>query len=140
MPHLISASSRALSGLVCVMTSPSTRSRRRGADHGTGWLDEIVAGDPRKPGNKRTAMTYAVAFLSLARVILPGYDFLAAYRSRELFRWVREQHRPDLFARLEQAGAELGMQAPHVHDAVKAITRIVLHTGRDIDQLTGEDI
>jgi integrase len=111
-----------------------------GADQGTGWLDDIVAGDPRKPGNKRTTMTYAVAFLFLARVILPGYEFLAAYRSRELFKWVREQHRPDLFARLEQAGTELGMQAPHVHDAVKAITRIVLHTGRDIDQLTGEDI
>jgi hypothetical protein len=111
-----------------------------GADRGTGWLDDLVAGDPRTPGTKRAAMTYAVAFLMLARVILPGYEFLSAYRSRELFRWVREQHRPDLFARLEQAGAELSMQAPHVHYAVKAITRIVLHTGRDVDQLTGEDV
>ena len=73
-------------------------------------------------------------------MILPGYGFLSAYRSRELFKWVREQRRPDLFARLEQAGTELGMQAPHVHDAVKAVTRIVLHTGRDVDRLTGEDI
>jgi len=111
-----------------------------GADQGTDWLDELVSGDPRSPSNKRTAMTYAVAYLFLARVILPGYEFLSAYRSRELFKWVREQRRPDLFARLEQAGAELGMQAPHVHNAVKAITRIVLHTGRDVDQLTGEDV
>lgn len=85
-------------------------------------------------------MTYAVAYLLLARVILPGYEFLSAYRSRELFRWVREQHRPDLFARLERAGAALGMQPPQVHDAVKAVTRIVLHTGRDVDQLTGQDL
>jgi integrase len=111
-----------------------------GADQGVGWLDDLVAGDPRSPGSKRTAMTYAAACLFLARVIMPGYEFLSACRSRELFKRVREQHRPDLFARLEQAGAELGMQAPHLHGAVKAITRIVLHTGRDIDQLTGEDI
>jgi len=111
-----------------------------GADQGTGWLDDIVAGDPGGPAAKRTAMTYAVACLMCARVILPGYGFLAAYRSKDLFRWVREQHRPDLFARLEQAGAELGMQPPQVRDAVKAVTRIVLHTGRDVDQLTGDDI
>jgi integrase len=111
-----------------------------GADRGTGWLDEIAAADPRQPKTKRTAMTYAVACLLLARVILPGYEFLSAYRSRELFRWVREQHRPDLFARLEQAGAGLGMQPPQVYDAVKAVTKIVLHTGRDVDQLTSQDL
>ena len=82
-------------------------------------------------------MTYAVACLFLARVIMPGYEFLSAYRSRELFKRVREQHRPDLFARLEQAAAELGMQAPHLRDGVKAITRIVvvcqLTTARSCD-------
>lgn len=111
-----------------------------GADQGTGWLDDLVADDPRSPATKRMGMTLAVACLMLARVILPGYGFLSAYRSKDLFRWVREQYRPDLFAQLEQAGAELGMQPPQVHDAVKAVTRIVLHTGRDIDQLTGDDV
>jgi integrase len=111
-----------------------------GADHGIGWLDEIVASDPRSPRSKRHAMTYAIGCLMLARVIVPGYDFLSVYRSRELFKWVREQHRRDLFVRLEQAGLELGMEAPHLRNAVKAITRMVLHTGRDIDQLTSDDI
>jgi hypothetical protein len=32
------------------------------------------------------------------------------------------------------------MRPHHVHDAVTAIARIVLHTGRDVDQLTGEDV
>ncbi|HEY1623781.1 MAG TPA: hypothetical protein VGG16_08275 [Streptosporangiaceae bacterium] len=45
-----------------------------------------------------------------------------------------------MIARVEEAGAELGMQPPQLRDAVKAITRMILHTGRDIDQLTGEDI
>jgi integrase len=111
-----------------------------GADQGTGWLDEVCAADPRSPATKRGAMTYAVAYLVLARVILPGYEFMSAYRSRYLFKWVREQRRPDLFARLEQAGAELGMQPPQLRDALNAITRIVMHTGRDIDQLAGDDV
>jgi integrase len=111
-----------------------------GADSGTGWLDDIVAGDPRAPGTKRAAMTFAAACLMLARVVLPGYGFLLKYRSKDLFGWTRELHRPGLFARLEEAGAELGMQAPQARAAITVITRIVLHTGRDVDQLTGDDI
>jgi site-specific recombinase XerD len=111
-----------------------------GADHGTGWLDELAPGDSRAPLSIRSAMAYGVAHLMLARVILPGYGFLTAYKPHALLRWVRGQHRPDLFATLEQAGAELGMRPHHVHDAVTAIARMVLHTGRDVDQLTGEDV
>jgi integrase len=111
-----------------------------GADQGTGWLDELAAGDPRAPHTSRSAMAYAVAHLMLARVILPGYGFLAAYKPSALLGWVREQHRPDLFASLERAGAELGMRPHHLHAAVAAIARIVLHTGRDVGQLTGEDV
>lgn len=111
-----------------------------GADRDTRWLDAIVADDPRSQPTKRTAMTYGVACLFLGRVVLPGYGFLSHYRSRELYKWVRGLFRPDLFARLERAGAELGMQKPQVHDGIKAVTRMVLHTGRDVDQLTGEDV
>jgi integrase len=111
-----------------------------GADRGTGWLDELVADDPRSPRTKRPAMTYGLASLMLARVVLPGYDFLARFHAVGLFRWVREQYRPDLFARLEEAGAELGMHPPQIRDGITAITRIVVHTGRDVDQLTGEDV
>lgn len=111
-----------------------------GADRDTGWLDEIVTDDLRAPGTKRTAMTYGVACLFLGRVVLPGYDFLSRYRSRDLYKWVRGTFRPDLFARLERAGDELGMQPPQVHDGITAVTRMVLHTGRDVDQLTSEDV
>jgi integrase len=111
-----------------------------GADQGTEWLDALVADDPRAAASKRAEMTFALGYLLVAGVVLPGYDFLGAYKSTRLYAWVREVRRPDLFASLEQAGAELGMQPPQVRDAVKAITRIVLHTSHDVDQLTGEDI
>lgn len=111
-----------------------------GADRDTQWLDAIVADDPRSRATKRTDMTYGIAYLILCRVVLPGYDFLARYRSRSLFGWARQVFRPDLFARLEQAGAEQGMQKPQILDGLLAVSKIVLHTGRDVDQLTGEDI
>ena len=111
-----------------------------GADRDTQWLDALVADDPRAPAAKRGEMVYAVSYLMIARVVLPDYGFLAAYNSTRLFPWVRQMRCPDLFARIEQAGDELGMQPPQLRDAVKAITRMILHTGRDIDQLTGQDI
>src|SRR5262249_3428252 len=111
-----------------------------GADQGTEWLDALVADDPRAAASKRAEMTFALGYLLVAGAGLPGYDFLGAYKSTRLYSWVREVRRPDLFASLERAGAELGMQPPQVLDAIKAITRIVLHTGRDVDQLASEDI
>lgn len=111
-----------------------------GADRDTQWLDEIVADDPRAPATKRNAMTYGVACLFLGRVVLPGYDFLSRYRSRDLYKWARATFRPDLFARLERAGDELGMQRPQIHDGMTAVTRMVLYTGRDVDQLASEDV
>jgi hypothetical protein len=103
-----------------------------GADQDTQWLDVLVADDPRVPAAKRSEMVYAVSYLMGARVVLPDYGFLAAYNSTRLFPWVRQARRPDLFARVEQAGAELGLQPPQLRDAVKAITRMILHTGRDL--------
>jgi integrase len=111
-----------------------------GADHRAGWLEEIAAGDPRAPATRRAAMGTALTALLLARVVLPGYELLGTRKSGSLLRLARETHRPDLFARLEQAGAEAGMQAPQARDAITVITRIVLHTGRDVDQLTGDDL
>jgi integrase len=111
-----------------------------GADHRAGWLGEIVAGDPRAPATRQAAMSTALTALLLARVVLPGYELLGTRKSGGLLRLAREMHRPDLFARLEQAGAEAGMQVPQARDAITVITRIVLHTGRDVDQLTGDDL
>jgi integrase len=111
-----------------------------GADQEDGWLDDLAGDDPRKPSTKRSAMVYAVDYLMLTRVILPAHSYLASHKPHALLRWARQHLCPDSFARLEQAGAEMGMRPHQVHDGLTVISRIVLHTGRDIDQLTGEDI
>lgn len=111
-----------------------------GADRHTRWLDEIVAADPRTPVTKRAEMTYGLCCLLLCRVVLPDYDFLARYKAHSLFKWVRRVFTPDLFARMEQVGDQQGMQGPQILDGLLAISKLVLHTGRDVDQLTAEDV
>lgn len=111
-----------------------------GGNRGTRWLDEIVADDPRTAATKRSEMTCAVSLLMVARVVLPDYGCFSHFRPRHLYAWVRQQHQPEVFAQLEQAASDLGMQPPQAHDALNAIARAVLHTGRDPDQITAEDL
>lgn len=111
-----------------------------GADRHTRWLDEIVGTDPRTPATKRAEMTNGLCYLLLCRAVLPGYDFLARYKAHSLFKWVRRVFSPDLFARMEQVGDEQGMQGPQILDGLLAVSKLVLHTGRDVDQLTAEDV
>jgi hypothetical protein len=85
-------------------------------------------------------MINGLGCLLLRRVVLPGYDFLAQYKASALFIRARQVFRPDLFAELEKAGPGRGMHTTHIQDGIRAITKIVLHTGRDVDQLTAEDI
>lgn len=110
------------------------------ADRSTEWLDAIVADDPGSPAAKRAAMTYGLTLLFICRIVLPGYGFLSSYRPRTFYAWVRKTHRPDLFDRLNRAADDLGMQAHQRRDAVTSITKMVLHTARDVDQLTADDL
>lgn len=111
-----------------------------GADRDIHCLDKIVEDDPRAGVTKRNEMINGLGCLLLCRVVLPDFDFLAQYKATALFARARQVFRPDLFAELEKAGPGRGMHTSHIQDGIRAITKIVLHTGRDIDQLTAEDI
>src|SRR5260370_11506272 len=76
----------------------------------------------------------------MCRVVLPGYDFLAAYRATGLLDRVREVMQPEQFARIENAAAERGMSGRDRADALRMISKIVLHTGTDVDDLTADDV
>jgi hypothetical protein len=76
----------------------------------------------------------------LCRVVLPSYRFLNHYNSTNLFTRVRQVHNPDLFARLAQAGEGRGIPVRVNAEGLKAITKIVLHTGKDLASLTTEEV
>ena len=106
-----------------------------GADDGTGWISQIAA--PRSTGRSEVCM--GVNALLLCRVVLPGYRFIAAYhptRPKDICRlWC-----PEVFARLPDAATAHGMDRAQQANGIHVITKVVLHTGKDIGQLTADDL
>ena len=111
-----------------------------GADRDTSWIELLAPGDTRQAVTKRQEHIAGLGCLLACRVVLPSYDFLAAYRAKGLLSQVREIMRPDMFARLENAAAERGMSGRDKGDALCVISKIVLHTGTDVDALTPGDV
>ena len=111
-----------------------------GADRDTGWIETLAPGDTRQAVTKRQEHIAGLGCLLMCRVVLPGYDFLAAYRAKGLHDRVREIMRPDMFARLGNAAAERGLSGRDKGDALCVISKIVLHTGTDVDALTPGDV
>ena len=66
-----------------------------GADRDTGWIETLAPGDTRQAVTKRQEHIAGLGCLLMCRVVLPGYDFLAAYRAKGLLDRVREIMRPD---------------------------------------------
>ncbi|MBF6094965.1 site-specific integrase [Nocardia cyriacigeorgica] len=107
---------------------------------GKAWLDTL---DSTEFGSERVmkqAHQRGLGALILTRTVLPSYDFLNSYKPARLYSRVRDIHRPDLFARIDRAGRARGLSDAQLSDALRAICRIVLHTGRNVDQLTEDDL
>jgi integrase len=111
-----------------------------GADHDLSWLDTLSPGDGRVARTRRQEHISGLACLLMCRVVLPSYDFLACYRATRLFDWVREIMRPDAFAVIEQAAIHRGLGSRDRTHALRVISKIVLHTGKDVDRLIADDV
>jgi integrase len=111
-----------------------------GADTDLTWIDTLTPGDGRSTGTRRQEHMSGLACLLLCRVVLPSYDFLSRYQSTRLFDWVRQVMRPDIFAVIEQAAIARGLDDRDRGHALRVISKIVLHTGKDVDQLVGDDV
>ena len=125
-------------------TFPGTGWQQRwcvsGADTGKEWIDELTADDPRSVRQKRSEIHHGLACLLAGRVILPGYAFIAAYTPLALYDNVRATVSPDAFSRAEAAAIELGVTHRPRKEALLILIKIVMHTGRDLDQLTEADV
>jgi integrase len=111
-----------------------------GADNDLSWLDTLGLGDGRVARTQRQEHISGLACLLMCRVVLPSYNFLACYRSTRLFDWVREIVQPDVFSAIEQAAIHRGLGSRDRGHALRVISKIVLHTGKDVDQLAADDV
>jgi hypothetical protein len=111
-----------------------------GADHDMSWIEKLAPSDTRLAVTKRQEHIAGLACLLMCRVVLPSYDFLAAYRSTGLLDRVHKIMRPEVFNRLEKAAVERGLSGRDRSDALGLISKIVLHTGKDVDTLTAQDV
>lgn len=112
-----------------------------GADEGKDWIDALVdAGNPRCPRSRRATLVGGLTSLLLCRIFMPSYRFLNAYQAFYLFAYTRQTFRSDLFAVIEQHADELNVGAYRRKVALAVVSKIVLHTGRDLDKLTADDV
>ncbi|WP_328442771.1 tyrosine-type recombinase/integrase [Amycolatopsis sp. NBC_00438] len=111
-----------------------------GADISTEWIDTLAAASSPGAAAARDELIMGLGSLLLCRVFFPSYDFLAAYKAKALYTHARRAFRPDLFDRLEARSGELRISPAALRRAELAISKIVLHTGRDVDRLSADDI
>ncbi|MGD2424874.1 tyrosine-type recombinase/integrase [Mycolicibacterium llatzerense] len=112
-----------------------------GAEDGPGWVDDLFA--PEDRGSKRQKhdnLMMGLRALLLCRIVFPGYGFLTGYRSHSLFSSARGTFRPELFAQIERRAAERSINSNQLKNVLALISKILLHTGKDVDQLTAEDL
>jgi Phage integrase family len=111
-----------------------------GAEDDLGWLAVLPAESANTPGTRMAANRYGLHFLLLGRVVLPGYGFMSAYTGSPLFRnYQRAWWSADVIRRLDAAAAEFGMHQGSRTCGIRALTKIAIHTGLDLDCLTPDD-
>lgn len=112
-----------------------------GADRDLNWIEPLAAATPARSSTGTVErIKGGLTCLLLCRIFLPSYDFLAQYRAYALYTYVRQVFRPDLFATLEAHGKQMGVRGHRLTAALSTISKIVLHTGRDVDRLTADDL
>ena len=111
-----------------------------GADEDTRWIDSVPFDHSRSAAERRSAITGGVNGLLLCRVVLPSYQFLAAFWPLRLYENVRQVFQPELFAHIQRTAAAAGMRPRDLAAGLAVISKMVLHTGRDPGELTVDDI
>lgn len=112
-----------------------------GADDDLRWIDRLIdPEDPRRPTTQRSELVNGLGRLLLCRIVFPSYRFLNSHKAHTLYRHVRAAFRPDLFEAIDKRADDLGVTDRQRRLSILAISKIVLHTGRDLDQLTTADL
>jgi hypothetical protein len=111
-----------------------------GADSGAQWLESLEGIDTLHGKTLRRDLVEALPRLLLCRIVFPNYDFLTSYRALTLYSTVRQVFRPDLFSVIEGRLVSAVGNTVTSRQALVVISKIVLHTGRDVNELTADDL
>jgi integrase len=110
------------------------------ADHGLGWIEQLSLGDPRTAIGNRNEVCAGVNWLFLARVLRPGYDFFTHYKTYVVFEVAPQIISPALFTRIGDTTAAAAPTPAQLTIARRALVKIALHTGKDLEQLGPENL
>ena len=109
------------------------------ADDNLDWIDGLIGdGEPWMTKTKSNVSS-ALRSLLLDRIILPGYGFLDRFKNAALFADIVETYSPEVFDRLEAVAGPMGIAQEQHRPARIALIKMVIRTGRNVDQLTPED-
>lgn len=111
-----------------------------GADAGIAWMEKLAAEDPRVDETARDDMRMGMGYLLACQVVLPGYDYLNACHLFGAMDTVRRVITPDLFTRSVIAADQVGILGKPRGEALNVLTKIVMHTGKGLDQVTETDL
>jgi len=111
------------------------------------WNDDIVADLTRTlRGSGPRAQTdcysfgWALGLLIQLRLLRPGYPFLRGYKASALHTSIRASRCPELFAQLSELSQRQGMSLTEFARAIRVLTTILIHTGKDLNELAADDL
>jgi integrase len=111
-----------------------------GADAGMDWINAVIAQTSVGPlANDRQIVQAGFRALMLIQVLRPSYDCLAQYRSTSTGT-LRRYLGAAAFGVIEGAGVGLGLTGPQITNGVLVLTKVVLHTGKPVDELVAADL
>ena len=112
-----------------------------GADAGLDWLRAVPLGgrQPASPASQWQTSRNGLAGLLLCRAVLPGYQTLAGYKALSLFADARRVIQPDAFDKITGHAVAAGMPRHRAHAGLNVVTKLALHTGRDVTKLSFDD-
>lgn len=110
-----------------------------GADASLDWVDQLTADDPRGKQYKHQEVMLGLSSLLMCRLVQPGYTFLTGYRAVKLFTHVQTAVSPEVFVTVHAAAQQRAMTGDQIKQALTVLAKMVLHTGKDLGQITVED-
>ncbi|NEC67718.1 hypothetical protein [Streptomyces sp. SID9727] len=89
---------------------------------------------------RRSTLLSGLNSMFISRIVLPDDEFLRGYKAMALFKDIQRMFPPGTLEHIHRHGSGLGMTGRHVDEGLRVISKMILYTGRDLAQLTAEDV